>query len=112
MSKRLDSQTYVAQLQWFEVGRYTASTVLWAKLLQIPAAVKRDNHFAILTLQARCNERTCEDSLDALMAAARSEERRVGKECRGRWWAEAEKKKKEKERRRGETTDGNAESRE
>lgn len=68
--KRLDSQTYVAQLQWFEVGRYTASTVLWAKLLQIPAAVKRDNHFAILTLQARCNERTCEDSLDALMAAA------------------------------------------
>ena len=68
--QRRDSQNYVAQLQWFEVGRYTATTVPWAKLLQIPAVMMRDNHFAILTVQTRCNERSCEDSLDALIAAA------------------------------------------
>lgn len=65
-----DSQIYAAQLQWFEVGRHTASTVLWAKLLQIPAAMLRNNHFAILTVQTRCNDRSCEDSLAALKAAA------------------------------------------
>src|SRR5947209_19958763 len=39
-------------------------------------------------------------AVDAAVAKARSEERRVGKECRCRWGSEREKKKK----RRGERT--------
>src|SRR5437867_13417678 len=36
-----------------------------------------------------------------LRCRKRSEERRVGKECRCRWWAEHEKKKKNKKERGG-----------
>jgi exosortase len=68
--QRRNTQTYVAQLQWFEVGRHTATTVPWAKVLQIPAAIAGENHFAIITLQATCAERHCEDAIDQLMTSA------------------------------------------
>ncbi|MDQ2076186.1 exosortase/archaeosortase family protein [Marinimicrobium sp. ABcell2] len=68
--QRRNSHTFVAQLQWFEVGSHSATTVPWAKVLQIPAVIAGENHFAIITLQATCGERSCEDSFPQLMAAA------------------------------------------
>src|SRR5688500_20308668 len=43
--------------------------------------------------------------LDKLLAVAdRSEERRVGKECRARWWTKHEKKKRSRHKERGQGT--------
>lgn len=60
----------VAQLQWFDVGGYTVTSIAQAKLWQIPAVLQGENHFQIVTLQAICLVPDCEDALTKLTQAA------------------------------------------
>lgn len=68
--RRKASDHKVVQLQWFEVGSYTATSITKAKLLQIPALLKGENNFKIITLQSTCNELRCEKIGAALISNA------------------------------------------
>lgn len=60
----------VAQLQWFVVGERVTDSRVKAKLLQIPATLQRQNHFAIWTLQATCLRRDCDSARNRLVVQA------------------------------------------
>lgn len=49
----------VLQIQWLEVGDYRTPSVVFAKLLQIPALITGANRFKIVTLQSPCPEEGC-----------------------------------------------------
>lgn len=73
------SSRSVAQLQWFEVGGYRTTSKATAKLLQIPAIFSGKDHFAIVTMQARCGGAECGQAIEALnQEAVRLDERRAG----------------------------------
>ena len=65
--KRSASDYKIVQLQWFEVGSYTATSVTGAKLLQIPALLVDANNFKIVTLQSPCDNANCADVSAALI---------------------------------------------
>ncbi len=60
----------VAQLQWFDVGGYIATSIPQAKLWQIPAVLQGRNHFQIVTLQANCLDPDCVTALTKLRQTA------------------------------------------
>lgn len=60
----------VAQLQWFDVGGYMATSIPQAKLWQIPAVLQGRNHFQIVTLQTICRDPECEEALTKLKQTA------------------------------------------
>lgn len=60
----------VAQLQWFNVGGYHTASSVQAKLWQVPATLRGQNHFAIVTLQAQCDARDCAGAEAVLYEAA------------------------------------------
>ncbi|WP_341936719.1 exosortase [Marinimicrobium sp. C2-29] len=60
----------VAQVQWFEVGGYVATSIPQAKLWQIPAVLQGRNNFRIVTLQAPCLETDCSEAITNLKQAA------------------------------------------
>src|SRR5690606_36490743 len=68
--RKKDGRDSVVQLQWFDVGGYQTSYIGRAKLLQIPALIKNENHFMIITLQSHCKNGSCEDSIAALQKIA------------------------------------------
>ncbi len=49
----------VAQVQWFTVGRFRTESMMYAKILQIPAYINGENFFNIYTLQTICVEYNC-----------------------------------------------------
>lgn len=63
----------VAQIQWFNVGGHVTGSSTMAKLLQIPATLKRNNRFSITTLQARCQVESCDRAKEQLLAHAEKE---------------------------------------
>ena len=65
--KRNASDYKIVQLQWFEVGSYTATSVTSAKLLQIPALLSDANNFKIVTLQSPCDNANCANASAALI---------------------------------------------
>src|SRR5437868_8806198 len=52
--------------------------------------VRDEQTFPLIFYRENCADSAlCEDDIDeGFVASSRSEERRVGKECRARWWAE------------------------
>ena len=65
--KRKASDFKIVQLQWFEVGSYTATSIASAKLLQLPALLSDANNFKIVTLQSPCDNANCADASAALL---------------------------------------------
>lgn len=65
--RRKASDYKIVQLQWFEIGSYTATSVASAKLLQIPALLNDANNFKIVTLQSPCVSANCIDVSAALI---------------------------------------------
>lgn len=57
----------VVQVQWFDVGGYTAPSVARAKILQIPALLAGKNYFSIITLQTECLDSHCEQAIQQLL---------------------------------------------
>lgn len=64
--RRKASDHKIVQLQWFEVGSYKATSITTAKLLQIPALLRSENNFKIITLQSSCDNGNCTDARAAL----------------------------------------------
>lgn len=56
----------ILQIQWLEVGDYRTSSLVLAKLLQLPALATGANSFKIITLQSQCPEEGCA-RMEALM---------------------------------------------
>jgi exosortase len=52
--------------QWFQIGSYRGSSYKEAKLLQIPATLKGEQKFGLVTLQAQCNSLDCSSALDQI----------------------------------------------
>jgi len=46
--------------QWFQTGSQRSWTYKEAKLLQIPALLARENQFAVILFQMKCNLRSCD----------------------------------------------------
>lgn len=65
--RRKASDYKIVQLQWFEIGSYTATSAASAKLLQIPALLNDANNFKIVTLQSPCDNANCADASAALL---------------------------------------------
>jgi exosortase len=65
--RRKASDYKIVQLQWLEVGSYTATSITSAKLLQIPALLSDANNFKIITLQSPCDSANCADASAALI---------------------------------------------
>ena len=61
----------VAQIQWFNVGGHITNSATKAKLLQIPATLRRQNQFEIVTLQARCRIDGCGAARSSLIDQSR-----------------------------------------
>ncbi|MCC5794976.1 MAG: exosortase/archaeosortase family protein [Chromatiales bacterium] len=61
----------IAQLSWYQVGSQRASSQGTAKLLQIPATLRGENHFAIVTMQAPCPAGDCRAAQQSLNRMAR-----------------------------------------
>jgi exosortase len=57
--RQKNSNREVLQIQWMEVGSYKTSSLVAAKLLQLPALVRGANTFKIVTLQSPCPEEGC-----------------------------------------------------
>ena len=53
----------VVMAQWYKVGTWSSVNYRHAKLLQIPAALTRENRFAIVTIQVPCNNKNCDEEL-------------------------------------------------
>jgi exosortase len=68
--KQKASELEVVQLQWFEVGQYKTDSIKIAKLLQIPALVRGQNIFKIVTLQSSCDNSSCNQASAAILDAA------------------------------------------
>jgi hypothetical protein len=68
--RKTGSNTKILQLQWFDVGGYTASTIAMAKFLQIPALLMGHNNFKIITLQSHCSSVECESETAILISQA------------------------------------------
>lgn len=66
------SREQVAQLQWMKVGPYHSSSVVQAKLWQIPARLGGYRQFQVVTLQSSCLNRDC-DSVQHRLEAMASE---------------------------------------
>lgn len=62
----------IIQLQWFSLAGTTTHSLALAKLLQIPAQLRGQNHFMIVTLQANCVENDCDESKEHLFTVANS----------------------------------------
>jgi exosortase len=60
----------VLQLQWFNLANTTTHSLAIAKLLQIPAQVRGQNHFMIISLQTICAANNCENAKRELIEAA------------------------------------------
>jgi len=60
----------IAQLQWFELDQYKTHSLAKAKLMQIPAMMRDQNRFAIVTLQSECLVLHCDNAMAALKQAA------------------------------------------
>jgi len=57
----------VVMAQWYQVGSYTTDSYRNAKLLQIPALLQGATRFALVTLQASCQQRSCESAYNAII---------------------------------------------
>jgi len=64
--QNLTSRRQVAVYQRYLVGSYRTSSYRTAKLLQIPATLNGQGRFALLTLQASCEARECESTIERL----------------------------------------------
>lgn len=62
----------VLQLQWFSLANTTTSSLIVAKLLQIPAQLRGQNSFTIISLQADCEADDCERAQNQLINRAQS----------------------------------------
>ncbi|WP_347330119.1 exosortase/archaeosortase family protein [Marinimicrobium locisalis] len=63
----------VAQLQWFNVGGKVTASRVEAKLLQVPATLRGENIFSIVTLQTLCREKECDNAYRLLSQKAEHE---------------------------------------
>jgi len=63
---KTSEQHYIAQIQWFEIGDRITNSLRKAKLLQIPALIKSENDFRIVTLQMSCENSNCDAAFDRL----------------------------------------------
>lgn len=70
--RHITSRKQVAFSQWYQVGSYRTDDYTSAKLLQIPATLKGQNRFALVTLQAECGPRECESAVNRLGELTRS----------------------------------------
>jgi len=61
----------VAELHWYEVGRFRTGSRTAAKLLQLPALLAAENHFRLVSLQQDCGYDDCAPAWPQLAAAAR-----------------------------------------
>jgi hypothetical protein len=57
----------VVMAQWYQAGDYRADSYRNAKLLQIPALLQGATRFALVTLQASCQQRSCENAYNAVI---------------------------------------------
>lgn len=57
----------VVMAQRYQVGDYRADSYRNAKLLQIPALLQGATRFALVTLQASCQQRSCENAYNAVI---------------------------------------------
>lgn len=64
--RHITNRRQVAFSQYYQVGSYTTNSYRNAKLLQIPATLLGQNRFALITLQAPCSVRGCEQALNQL----------------------------------------------
>ncbi|GBO89785.1 hypothetical protein MSSD14B_34530 [Marinobacter salsuginis] len=64
--QNLTSRRQVAVYQRYLVGGYRTGSYRIAKLLQIPATLTGQGRFALLTLQASCDTRECENAIQKL----------------------------------------------
>ncbi|XKH00699.1 exosortase/archaeosortase family protein [Marinobacter nauticus] len=64
--QHLMSRQKIAVFQWYQVGSYRANSYRDAKLLQIPATLKGESRFALVTLLAACSSRNCDDATAAI----------------------------------------------
>lgn len=51
---------------WFEVGGQVTASYAYAKLLQIPALLERENHALVTVLWSRCRDVRCNDAQSVL----------------------------------------------
>ena len=58
----------VVMAQWYQVGNYRTDSYRSAKLLQIPALLQGATRFALVTLQAPCQQRSCESAYNTLIS--------------------------------------------
>lgn len=65
--QNLANRNRVAVFQSFLVGSHEANSYRIAKLLQIPAILSGQNRFALLTFQANCLSRDCDEAKEQLM---------------------------------------------
>jgi exosortase len=70
--RNISSRQQIAISQRYQVGDYRADSYRKAKLLQIPATLSGQTRFALITLQARCGGRSCEDAVRNLEAVSAS----------------------------------------
>ncbi|PPK52715.1 exosortase/archaeosortase family protein [Marinobacter persicus] len=64
--QHLINRQKVAVSQWYQVGSYRAYSYRDAKLLQIPATLKGESRFALVTLLAACSPLSCDDATAAI----------------------------------------------
>lgn len=64
--QHLTNRRKVAVIQWYQVGTYQAHRYRDAKLLQIPATLKGESRFALVTLMAPCAALSCDNAVSAL----------------------------------------------
>ena len=64
--QHLKSRKKVAVSQWYQVGTFRAQSYRGAKLLQIPATLKGESRFALVTLLATCSPLSCDDAIAAI----------------------------------------------
>jgi exosortase len=67
--KSLINNSRILSIQIFKVGDVITSSYTHAKLLQIPALLKRDNVFTYYLLQSRCKTATCEGAKKSIQTA-------------------------------------------
>ncbi len=64
--QHLTKRQRVAVFQRYQVGDYEAQSYSDAKLLQIPATLKGESRFALVTLMAPCAPLSCDNAVSAL----------------------------------------------
>lgn len=78
--RNIVSREQVALAQWYQVGNVQSWDYRKAKLLQIPAALKRESRFALVTIQVPCERQDCDKAEKALVTTTDKIQRQIAAE--------------------------------